>query len=97
LAKFLDHLGLLARLAGNGPQRRGPCPLHRGDGRGRSFSVNLDANVFHCFDKQCQQQGDVIDLWATLHGMSLRDAAVDLVGTFHLEPAPVDGTEKRQG
>jgi transposase len=97
LAQVLDHLGLLSRLAGNGPQRRGPCPLHRGDGRGRSFSVNLDANVFHCFDQQCQQQGDVIDLWARLHGMSLRDAALDLVRTFHLEPAPVDGTEKRQG
>jgi DNA primase len=45
----------------------GACPLHRGDARGRTFSVNLDDHVLHCFDKGCGQHGDVIDLWATLH------------------------------
>ena len=34
-----------ARLRGRGPQKRCPCPLHRGDNRGRSFSVNLDDNL----------------------------------------------------
>jgi DNA primase len=97
LRPLFFSLGLLSRLRGDGPQRRGPCPLHRDDGRGRTFSVNLDANVFHCFDKQCQQKGDVIDLWAAVNGLSLRDAALDLVRTFHLEPAPADGTEKRNG
>src|SRR5262245_12347952 len=53
LTQVLDQLGLLSRLRCSGPQRRGACPLHRGDGRGRTFSVNLDANVFQCFDKQC--------------------------------------------
>src|SRR5207248_9393415 len=48
MARVLDHLGLSSRLRGSGPQRRGPCPIHRGDGRGRTFSVNLDDNVFHC-------------------------------------------------
>ncbi len=24
------------------------CPLHRGDGHGRTFGVNLDDNAFHC-------------------------------------------------
>jgi hypothetical protein len=42
LARVLEHLGLASRLRGTGPQRRGACPLHRGDGRGRTFSVNLD-------------------------------------------------------
>jgi len=97
MARVLDQLGLSARLRGRGPQRRGACPLHRGDARGRTFSVNLDDNVFHCFDKGCAQKGDVIDLWAALHGMSLREAALDLVRTFALEPAPHGGTEKRQG
>jgi transposase len=97
LATVLDHLGLTARLRGRGPQRRGPCPLHRGDARGRTFSVNLDDNVFHCFDKKCGQQGDVIDLWAAVHGWSLRQAALDLVQTFGLEPAANNGTEKRHG
>jgi transposase len=97
LARLLEHLGLSARLRGSGPQRRGPCPIHRGDGRGRTFSVNLEANVFHCFDRACGQQGDVIDLWAALHHQSLRAAAIDLVRTFDLEPAPTRGTEKRHG
>jgi hypothetical protein len=97
LAQVLDHLGLLSGLRGAGPQRRGPCPLHRSDGRARTFSVNLDADVYHCFDKQCNHKGDVIDLWAGVHGMCLRDAALDLLQTFHLEPAPAHGTEKRQG
>lgn len=84
-----------ARLKGTGAQRQDPCPIHRGNGRSRTFSVNLEQHVFHCFDKGCGAEGDVIDLWARLHGLSLRDAAVDLVQTFHLEPTP--GTEKRHG
>jgi transposase len=98
LARVLEHLGLSARLArGDGPQRRCACPIHRGDGRGRTFSVNLDANVFHCFAKECGAKGDVIDLWSALHHLTLREAAVDLVQTFQLEPAPTRGTEKRNG
>jgi hypothetical protein len=97
LARVLDQLGLMPRLRGSGPQRRGACPLHRGDGRGRTFSVNLDANVFRCFDPNCGQKGDVIDLWAALQGLSLREAALDLVHTFGLEPAPGSGTEKGNG
>jgi hypothetical protein len=65
------------------------------DARGRTFSVHLGDNVFQCFDARCAAKGDVIDLWATVKGLSLRDAALDLVQTFALEPAP--GTEKRNG
>jgi transposase len=97
LAQVLDHLGLLEKLRGQGPQRRGACPLHRGDARGRTFSVNLNDHVFHCFDRTCGRQGDVLDLWAAVHGLSLRAAALDLVHTFGLEPAPRSGTEKRHG
>jgi hypothetical protein len=97
LAQVLDQLGLSTRLRGSGPQRRGPCPLHRGDGRGRSFSVNLETNVFQCFDKQCGQKGDGIDLWAAVHGLSLREAALDLVRTFGLQACARPATEKRNG
>jgi hypothetical protein len=97
LTQVLDQLGLSSRLRGSGPQRRGACPLHRGDGRGRTFSVNLEANVFQCFDKQCGQKGDVIDLWAALHGLSLREAALDLVRTFGLQSSSRPATEKRNG
>jgi transposase len=95
LARVLEHLGLLSRLRGSGPQRRGACPLHRGDGRSRTFSVNLADNVFHCFAACCGKEGDVIDLWAQLHQMTLRAAAVELVQTFGVEPAAA--TEKRHG
>jgi hypothetical protein len=97
LARVLDQLGLSARLRGHGPQRRCACPLPRGDARGRTFRVNLDPNVFPCFDKTCGQKGDVIDRWAAAKGLSLRAAALDLVHTFGLEPAPRHGTEKRHG
>jgi hypothetical protein len=97
MARVFDHLGLSPRLKGSGAQRRCACPIHRGDGRGRTFSVNLQTNVYQCFDARCQSQGDVIDLWAALHHRDLRAAALDLVHMFGLEPAPAGGTEKRNG
>jgi hypothetical protein len=39
----------------------------------------------------------VIDLWAALHHLNLRAAAIDLIRTFGLEPAPARPTEKRDG
>ena len=93
LSRVLDHLGLTPRLKGADPQRRCACPIHRGDGRGRTFSVNLDRNQYQCFETRCQSQGDVIDLWAALHRMTVRDAALDLVRTFGLEPSPA--TQRR--
>jgi transposase len=97
LARVLDQLGLTGRLRGSGPQRRCTCPIHRGDARGRTFSVNLQENVFQCFDARCGQKGDVIDLWAAVRGLSLRQAAEELVETFQLEATPRRGTEKRNG
>jgi transposase len=97
LGRVLAHLGLAGRLRGSGPQRRCACPIHRGDGRGRTFSVNLNDDVFTCFDARCGKRGDVIDLWAALRQMDVRAAAIDLVRTFGLEPAPAQRTEKRDG
>jgi hypothetical protein len=97
MARVLDHLGLTPRLKGAGAQRRCACPIHRGDGRGRTFSVNLETNAYQCFDARCASQGDVIDLWAALHQRDLRAAALDLVHVFALEPSPTTGTEKRNG
>jgi DNA primase len=88
MIQVLDQLGLLPRLRGRGPQRRCTCPIHRGDARGRTFSVNLDEGVYYCHDPSCGKKGDVIDLWAGVHGMSLREVARDLVRTFHLDSAP---------
>jgi len=97
LERVLEHLGLVANLKGRGRQRRGPCPVHDKDGKtkGRTFAVQLDQNVFCCFYPPCGIKGDVIDLWARLKGLKLRDAAHDLVNVFNLQPAP--RTEKRNG
>ncbi|MFL5343011.1 MAG: CHC2 zinc finger domain-containing protein, partial [Gemmataceae bacterium] len=97
IARVLDHLGLSNRLKGPGSQKRCACPIHRGDGRGRTFSVNLETNVYQCFDAKCASHGDVIDLWAALGQRDLRAAALDLVHAFGLEPAPPSGTEKSNG
>jgi transposase len=97
MSRVLDHLGLTQRLKGSGSQRRCACPIHRGDGRGRTFSVNLESNQYQCFDARCGSKGDVIDLWAALHQRDVRSAALDLVAVFGLEPSSTSGTEKRNG
>ena len=53
--------------------------------------MNLSEGVFCCFDSHCGEQGDVIDLWAALRQSSPREAALDLLRTFDLEPAPARG------
>ena len=97
MARVLDQLGLTPRLKGPGLQKRCACPIHRGDGRGRTFSVNLESHQYQCFDARCGSKGDVIDLWAALHHRDPRAAALDLVHVFGLEPAPGSGTGTRNG
>jgi transposase len=88
IARVLEHLNLTRKLQGAGAQKRCACPIHCPHSHGRTFSVNFDDNVFQCFSPRCQKKGDVIDLWAALHHQDLRQAALDLVRTFALEPAP---------
>lgn len=97
IARVFEHLGLASRLRGGVSQKRCACPIHRAGGRGKTFSVNLETNVFQCFDASCQKQGDVIDFWAALQQMNLRQAALDLVRIFNLEPSATKRTEKRNG
>ena len=59
--------------AARAPMRKGPCPLHAHNDNSKrdfTFSVNLDQNVFRCFQSSCAREGDVIDLWAVLHGLN---------------------------
>jgi len=94
MEQVLRRLGHFDRLHGSGDQRRGPCPVHgSGDDRSRSFSVNLKKNVFRCFDPNCTACGNTLDLWAAVHKLALREAALHLADTFHLS---VTGPEKRQ-
>jgi len=97
IVRVLEYLNLTRKLHGAGAQKRCACPIHCPHSHGRTFSVNLDDNVFQCFSVRCQKKGDVIDLWAALHHQDLHQAALDLVRTFALEAAPTQPTEKRKG
>jgi transposase len=95
LTDVLRRLGVLDRLRGQGAQRRGPCPIHAPQSpHGRTFSVHLDKQVFRCLDPLCGAQGNVLDFWAALHKLPLRDAALHLAESFcpqltdHHPPAP---------
>jgi hypothetical protein len=85
LERVLAHLGLLEQLRGDGPQRRGPCPVHSHPGdRERTFSVHLGKDASRCFQADCGAQGNALDLWAAIHRLPLYDAALHLAETFGL-------------
>jgi transposase len=90
LRQVLQHLGVLHRFrnsSGWGSQLRGPCPLHKSrNERGRTFSVNLQRNIFRCFNPTCAAQGNVLDLWAAYHDLPLHEAALHLAETFGVMP-----------
>ena len=60
-----------------GSRLRGPCPIH-GDSQPRSrvFSVHLGCHRYRCF--HCHSAGTQLDLWATVHDLSIYAAAKDL-------------------
>ena len=102
MEQVLGRLGLMARLHGRGLQRRGPCPLHSDPGDAEpTFSVHLGKHVFRCFHAGCGARGNVLDLWAAVHRVSLYDAALHLAETFQLrrnrEEEPVPGTRGPTG
>lgn len=78
--QVLSRLGVLDQLQGK-TRRRGICPLCRH--RGRTFSVDLEKNLFRCFQPNCSQ-GNLLDFWATCHGLPLHAAAQHLARTFGL-------------
>ena len=97
MERVLAHLGLLERLRGGGPQRRGPCPLHSHPAAAeRTSSVDLGKNIFRCFNSECAVQGNALDLWGAVHRLPLYEAALHLAETFGLprnrEEEPVTGT-----
>jgi hypothetical protein len=84
LEQVLRHLGLFDDLRGRAPQLRGRCPFHEGDRRQRTLSVHLGKNAFHCFQADCQAQGNALDFWAAYHRLPLYEAAMHLADKFQL-------------
>jgi transposase len=88
LQRVLEHLRLLEGLRG-GRQRRGACPVHGSQNpRSRTFSANLDRDLFQCFDAACGASGNVLDFWAAFHRLPLYEAALHLAQTFGLRLKP---------
>jgi len=100
LEQVLRHLALFDDLRGRAPQLRGRCPFHEGDRRRRTLSVHLGKNAFHCFQADCQAQGNALDFWAAYHRLPVYEAALHLADTFHLyqnrEEAPVNSPTHRE-
>jgi transposase len=94
LEQVLRHLGLFDDLRGRAPQLRGRCPFHEGDRRQRTLSIHLGKNAYHCFQADCQAQGNALDFWAAYLRLPLYEAALHLAETFQLyrnrEEAPVN-------
>ena len=100
LRQVLQHLGVLHRFrnsSGAGSQLRGPCPLHQSRSeRGRTFSVDLQRNIFRCFNPSCAAQGNVLDLCAAYHGLPLHAAALHLAETFGVIPSHLENGSQTQ-
>jgi DNA primase len=76
IQKVLDLLGFVPT-ARVGFRLRGPCPIHGSCfARSRVFSVSLVHNRYHCF--KCRSAGTQLGLWATVHGLTIHAAALDL-------------------
>jgi transposase len=96
MTAVLRELDWLEQLSGDGPQKRGPCPIHdRQERRQRSFSVHVGKGVFQCFHKSCRAKGNVLDLWSAVQGLSLYEAAQDVAQTLGIDLPRPGGTEKR--
>lgn len=93
MGQVLSQLGVLDELQSRGSQFRGRCPIHSAPGdQNRSFSANLEKNVFQCFHPDCAAKGNVLDLWGAVHRLPVKEAAEHLAMTFHLD---IPRTEKR--
>lgn len=87
----LDHYGING-LTKSGEELRGPCPIHKGSERSKTFTVNLRKNAFKCFSKGCVS-GNVLDFVAATERCSVRDAALKLQEWFKIgesEPSSMD-------
>jgi DNA primase len=68
----------------SGDQLRGPCPIHHSSApTSRSFSANLERHVYECF--KCGSQGNQLDLYSAVTGLSLFEAAIALCEQLHHE------------
>ena len=82
-------------------QVRGPCPVHHSTASmSRSFSANLKRHIYKCFT--CGSKGNQLDLYASVTGLSLFEAAITLCKHLDREipwiqegkPSPEQGSRR---
>lgn len=95
LKQVLDLLGY-EPCRRDGPQLRGPCPLHdpRGPDDRRCFSVHLTRGIFRCF--RCGAHGNQLDLWRLTSQLPLYQATIDLCHRAQLDPPRLPPPVKSQ-
>ncbi len=84
MCQVLDLIGFQATWR-QGPQLRGTCPVPNCcSTSGRSFSVHLTRQLYHCF--ACRSCGNALDLWAAVYSLPLHQAALDFCRVTNLDP-----------
>ena len=76
----LDHYQV-DWLRKQGGELRGRCPIHQGEGE-RSFHVNLEKNIFHCFS--CGAKGNVLSFVAAMENVSIRESGLQMKEWFRV-------------
>jgi DNA primase len=85
MSAVLDLIGFEPQ-SRSGSVLRGPCPIHHSQTpRSRSFAVQLERKVYHCF--RCGAGGNHLDLYAAVTQQDVYHAALDLCTKLHV-PVP---------
>ena len=84
LADVLALIGFVPCVDLRGSGGRGPCPVHHSaTPSSRSFSANLRLHIYRCF--KCGSTGNQLDLYASVTGLSVFEAAITLCEELHCE------------
>lgn len=92
---ILDRYGVLGTLKRSGAQLKGPCPIH-GATKSRSFVVNPDSNVWHCFSPACDRGGGMLELVAALEKVDVREAALMVARWFAIKGEPINNHQTQR-
>jgi len=92
----LDHYGIKG-LISTGDELRGPCPIHKGSQRTKTFTVNLSKNAFKCFNDACNAKGNVLDLVSAMEKCSVREAGIKLQQWFKVGESENSSSERDKG
>jgi DNA primase len=82
IVQVADALGIIKKfnMQKTGSSLQGDCPTGHPSTSHRCFSIDTDANFYHCFS--CNESGDIISLVELVNQVSFMEAIKWLVDTF---------------